>query len=532
MVWSIKNQQANEVGKMLWELVPYTRGFGLDLGCGPHKGFPHFIGVDNRKDTALFKIDMDPDLTVPDATKLPMFADGSCDFIFSSHMLEHVEDYKSALREWWRLVKVGGHFCLYLPHKDLYPNIGSVGANPDHKHDFVEQDILDVMDEFPDWDCLRNEKRDENEECSFFQVFRKLEPGKGHQYSYKLPKPEKRAAVVRYGAWGDSLQACSIFPGLKKQGYHITVYSTERSYEVIKLDPHIDEVILQDTDQVPNHALGSFWEWESKKYDKWINLSESVEGTWLSLNDRMPSRWPKSVRDKQLNYNYIQFQHELAEVPYHKPETKFYASVEEKNWAIDQRIEMKAKPLILWALNGSSVHKVWPHIDQIFARMMLAYPECKIVTVGDQKSLILDKPWENEPRIIRKAGQWSIRETLAFAQICDLVIGPETGVLSSVCAEDVPKIVFLSHSSHENLTRDWVNTFALFSTKTPCYACHRMIYNWDQCNQNKDEGKYWEGTAQCQVDIPPEACWMAIGKALSAENKLKPPIPIKRIAHA
>ncbi len=532
MVWRAEDPQSNEVGKMLWNLVPYTRGFGLDLGCGPHKGFPHFIGVDNRKDTQLLNIQMNPDITVPDASSLPMYADGGCDFIFSSHLLEHIEDYKSALKEWWRLVKVGGHLCLYLPHKDLYPNIGEKYANKDHKHDFCEQDILDVMDEFPDWDCRRNEKRDQEQEYSFFQVFKKLEAGAGHKYSHKDPKPEKRAAVVRYGAWGDGLQSCSVFPGLKKQGYHITLYTTPRCHDVLKNDPHIDELILQDTDQVPNAALGSFWEYEKKKYDKWINLSESVEGTWLSLPDRMASKWPKSVRDKYLNTNYVEFQHELAEIPYHKPEAKFYASVEEKNWAIDQRIEMKAKPLILWVLNGSSVHKVWPHIDQIFARMMLHYPECKIVTIGDTKSLMLDEPWKDEPRIIRKAGQWSIRETLAFAQICDLVIGPETGVLSGVSMDEMPKIVFLSHSSHENLTRDWVNTFALFSTKTPCFPCRKMIYNWDQCVQNKDEGKYWEGTAQCQVDIPPEACWMAIGKALAVENKLKPPIPIKRIAHA
>lgn len=528
-MWRREDPQLNEVGKMLWELVPYTRGFGLDIGCGPHKAFPHFIGVDNRKDTELFQIQMNPDLTLPDGTKLPMFANESCDFIFSSHMLEHVEDYKSALREWWRLVKVGGHLCLYLPHKDLYPNIGQPGANKDHKHDFTEQDIIDALDEF-DWDCLRNEKRDQDQEYSFFQVFKKLKDG-GHKFSHQTPKPKKSCAVVRYGAWGDSLQSASVFPGLKNQGYHITLYSTPRSFEVVQHDPHIDAVILQDGDQVPNQALGSFWEYEKKKYDKWVNLSESVEGTWLSLNDRMASKWPQSVREKYLNGNYFEFQHELAEVPFIKPEVKFYETESEKNWCLEQKIELKAKPLILWVLSGSSVHKVWPHIDQIFARMMITYPECKIVTVGNEKSLMLDEPWKNEPRIVRKAGKWSIRETIAFAKVCDLVVGPETGVLSAVAMEDLPKIVFLSHSSHENLTRDWKNTFALFSTKTKCYPCHKMHYNWDNCWQNKDEGKYWEGTAQCQVDLPPEACWMAIGKALKQPHTIKMPVKKLEVVH-
>ena len=369
-------------------------------------------------------------------------------------------------------------------------------------------------------------------EYSFFQVFKKLPAGAGHKLSYQLPKPTKTCGVVRYGAWGDSLQASSVFPGLKKQGYHMTLYATPRSFEVLEHDPNIDAVILQDPDQVPNVALGSFWQSEQKKYDKWVNLSESVEGTWLALADRMNSKWPQSVKDKYLNANYLQFQHELAEIPYNKPAIKFFPTQEEKNWALEQRIEMKAGPLILWALNGSSVHKVWPHIDQIFARMMIAYPECKIVTVGDEKSRMLDEPWKNEPRILRKAGEWTIRQTLAFALVSDLIVGPETGVLSGMAMEPMPKIVFLSHSSHENLTRDWANTFALFSTKTKCYPCHRMHYTWEHCMRNEEKGVYWEGTAQCQVDLPPEACWEAIGRALKHSNTIRAAIPIKKLVQA
>ena len=522
MVWRREDPQCNEAGKVLWELVPYTRGLGLDIGCGPSKAFLHFIGVDNRKDTALFGIPMDPDITVPDACSLPMWTDESLDFIFSSHMLEHIVDFKAALKEWWRLIKVGGHLCLYLPHRDLYPNMGSPDSNKDHKHDFLPQDILGAMEEFPDWDCRRSEARSEAQEYSFFQVFKKLALGGGHLHSYSKSKPPKTCGIVRYGAWGDALQACSVFPGLKKQGFHITLYTTPRAWEVLQHDPHVDEVILQDTDQVPNTALGSFWENEQKKYDKWVNLSESVEATLLTLKERVQARWPKEVRHKYLNVNYVEFQHELAGVPYKKPATKFYTTTEERDWALDQRYELGAKPLLLWVLNGSSVHKVWPHIDQIFARMMLTYPECKIVTIGDVKSLMLDEPWKLEPRIVRKAGQWSMRQTIAFAQVCDMVVGPETGVLNAVSMEEMPKIVFLSHSSVDNLSRDWVNTITLASKITPCYPCHMMHYTWDRCKRNMEEDKYWQGTAQCQVDLPPEECWDAIGKGLNTH-----PLPVR-----
>jgi hypothetical protein len=30
-----------------WGLVAYTRGMGLEVGCGPKTTFPHFIGVDS-----------------------------------------------------------------------------------------------------------------------------------------------------------------------------------------------------------------------------------------------------------------------------------------------------------------------------------------------------------------------------------------------------------------------------------------------------------------------------------------------------
>jgi hypothetical protein len=100
--------------------------------------------------------------------------------------------------------------------------------------------------------------------------------------------------------------------------------------------------------------------------------------------------------------------------------------------------------------------------------------------------------------------------------------------------EAMPKVVFLSHSSRENLTRDWVNTFSLFSTTTKCYPCHKLHYTWDGCWRNGETDKYWEGTAQCQVDLSPEACWIALGRALGSSNKIPRVIPIEKlkVAHA
>lgn len=538
-MWSDKcRYTADETSKIRWELVRYTRGVGLDLGCGPYKGFPHFIGVDNRRDKELFGIDFKPDVEA-NVHHLTMFADESMDFMYSSHTLEHLDKPLPALQEWFKKLKMGGYLVLYLPHKKFYPNMGTEFANPDHKHDFMPQEIVNVMKQVGSWDLLRNEDRNEGDEYSFFQVYQKAPKGSGHKFSYAKPKPQgKTCAIVRYGAWGDGLQACSILPGLKAQGYRITFYTTPRCMEAIKEDPNVDEWYIQDTDQVPNGLLSYFWENEKAKYDKWINLSESVEGQFLAIEGRAAHLWPHSVRHKHLNGNYIEFAHELAEIPYTKPAVKFYPTLEERNKAYDWKKRIGGDPLVVWILAGSSPHKVWPHIDNILARFALEFPKVKIVTMGDAKCRLIEdtKPdpkvpganldWDRCSHVIKASGRAQIRETLSLAQVADLVIGPETGVLNAVSMESMAKIVFLSHSSHENLTRDWVNTFALFSTRTPCYPCHQLHHTWKYCH----ESKIIPGVADCQFDIPPEAVWTAICRAFGKEQQKV--VPIQKVAHA
>lgn len=506
MVWRAEDPPGNEAGKIRWELVPYTRGRGLDLGCGPDKAFPHFIGVDDYTATAQFGVQMKPDV-VSDVSKLDVFGSASMDFAYSSHCLEHVNDYRATLKEWWRVIKPGGHLVLYLPHKDFYPNIGQPGANPDHKNDFVPQDIVDAMKDVGAWDLVRNEDRSADREYSFFQVYKKRTDGK-HLYSHREPTPTKRAAVLRYGAFGDAIQASSILPGLKEQGFHVTFYCTPRSMDVLKHDPHIDEFYIQDTDQVPNGALPEFWAWEQKKYEKFINLSESVEGVWLALAGRTNHSWPITVRRKYMDANYTEFAHDLAEVPM-VPNQKFYATSEEKAWAKKERQKIGGDSLIMFSLAGSSVHKVWPWQDNLFARILVTHPSSRIVTVGDEMSQLLEQGWENEARVIRKSGKYTIRESMALLAECDLVIGPETGMLNAAGHMPMRKIVFLSHSSANNLTKHWVNAVAVEPVNTPCFPCHRMHYSFEHCHRDDSTG-----TALCASNTPLETVWSAVDQAL------------------
>lgn len=326
-------------------------------------------------------------------------------------------------------------------------------------------------------------------------------------FSWQKPKAEKRAAVIRYGAWGDMLQSMSILPGLKREGYEITVFCTPRGVDVIRNDPHIDHIVLQDEDMVPNHELMAYFEYLKKKYTKVVNLCETVEGVVLPMSMRAHFHWPKEARHAICNRNYVELQHMIAGVPYQKPETKFYPSGEEKAWALKQRDEIGGAPVIAWALSGSAFHKVWPHVEVASAAILSIFPEAKIVYLGGRAEEEL--VGQCNDRLISKVGQWSIRESISFAQEADLVIGPETGVLNALAMEETPKVLILSHSTVENLSRDWVNTKSLVPVGAECYPCHRLqLDGWKYCNRHE------EGNAVCQRMISPEMMIKAVVEAL------------------
>jgi len=512
MVWDRDSEQSHEYKKIKYHIVPYTRGAVLDLGCGPFRVYPHVIGIDNLAEFTK-GANWRPDVA-RNCEDLSIFASRSLDAVFSSHLLEHIQNTEKALREWWRVIKIGGYLVLYLPHKLFYPNIGEPGANDKHLHDFLPGDIIGHMSNISNkWDLVENEDRNEDDEYSFFQVYQKKSKGP-IEFSYKKQKPEKTCAVVRYGGVGDMLQSSSIFPLLKEQGYHLTLYTSVAGYDISKDDPYVDKFIIQDRNQVPNHELGPFFDVIRKKYDKFINLCESVEGTFLAMEDRIAYQWPHELRHEMLNRNYVEFTHALAEVPF-EPHVEFYPTIDEIKWARRERQKLNGR-VILWVMTGSSVHKVWPYVDQIVARIMLTYPDCKVILTGDEISQMAEKGWENEPRVIKTCGRWPVRKALTFAKYADLVIGPETGVLNCVSMETIPKIICLSHSSKENLTRDWVNVISLTPGKDcPCQPCHQIQHGFDPCVRDEETG-----VALCQAKITAEDMWGAI-KVWFSESERK-----------
>jgi ADP-heptose:LPS heptosyltransferase/predicted SAM-dependent methyltransferase len=521
MVWRLGDPQGQESAKVRFDIVPFTRGVGLDIGCGTEKVFPHCIGVDNGHHFGK----SGADLMLRDAVDLQIFNDNYMDFVFSSHLLEHIEDTHAALREWWRVVKEGGYLILYLPHKEFYPNVGTIGANPDHKHDFLPDDIINVMREIgAEFDLVVNEERDTDNgmgahgnEYSFLQVYKKLPMSedsfvRNEKHSWQTSNFAGRTAcVVRYGGIGDCIQASSILPQLKRRGYRITMMTHDLGATVLGNNPYIDEWFVQDKGQVPDAWLYDFWEHQAKKFDLFINLSESVEATLLTIPKRTNNGWPAAVKRKYLDLNYVEWTHELAQVPF-VPDPRFYPTKDEIVRAMVQREDVGGFA-IMFALAGSSIHKFYPWQDHVIRRVLEEIPEAQFVLVGGQDAVDLQKGLYNTPRIHCTAAKMDVRQTLSLALQCDVVIGPETGVLNAVSHEPMAKVVFLSHSSENNLTRDWVNTASLTPdlSMAPCYPCHQLHYGKGACPTDKNTG-----AAMCSAGIDPELAVAAIRMAYEA----------------
>lgn len=498
MTWRAQDPQGQESAKVRHELVPYVRGRCLDIGCGAEKVWPHFVGVDSFKDVHLFGTPVKADINA-DAEDLAVFGSEQFDCVFSAHTLEHIEDYRGALKEWWRLVRPGGTLILYLPHRDLYPRIGQPGANIDHKHDFSPEDIVQAMASAKGgWDLERNEVREGGREYSFLQIYRRRSDGQRLE-SWKTPRPPKTAAIVRMGAIGDALWASSVIAHIKEQGYHVTVYTQEAGEVVLRHDPHIDRLIVIPALYDGPGLLGYFC-YEQAKYDRFINLCGVVETRLLPAPNEAEFWRPLEQRRAMFGgTNYLEALHQAAGLAEDEPpRQKFYPTPEEYAWAVLERAKY-AGPVVVINPNGSTANKHWPHTQQCID--LLEAAGIHAVVLGDLRGQHLEAG-----ALGRVVGlDWDIRKALAFAAVADVVVGTESAVVNAVAFEAPLKVVLLSHSSEVNLTANWHNTVAISPTQVACHPCHRIHRTMEHCTVDKATG-----AAACQAIVTADAVVEAV----------------------
>ena len=108
----------------------YVKHPGIDIGCAPYPPAFDFVGLS-------------PGYPGYDGLKLP-FEDEKFQTVHSSHCLEHLEEPTQHIEEWFRVLAVGGHLIINVPHRDLYEKKEKPPSrfNKDHKLFWTPFDLL------------------------------------------------------------------------------------------------------------------------------------------------------------------------------------------------------------------------------------------------------------------------------------------------------------------------------------------------------------------------------------------------------
>jgi SAM-dependent methyltransferase len=105
----------------------------LDIGCGKSllkaMDLPGVIGIDIRPEE---------NVSILASGEYLPFRDESFQLIFAGEIIEHLRDPAGALRDWVRVLKVGGRIVISTPNGLL---VSVTGGHPEHKRMIAPNDL-------------------------------------------------------------------------------------------------------------------------------------------------------------------------------------------------------------------------------------------------------------------------------------------------------------------------------------------------------------------------------------------------------
>ena len=133
----------------------YFRGVGVDIGGKPDPLALYQELFSNMK--TIYTWDMEDG----DAMSMEGIQDDTFDFVHSSHCLEHLQNPKTAVENWIRILKPNGFLIVTIPDEDLYEQgFFPSKYNADHKWTFTilkkeswspkSINVIELLNEFAD----------------------------------------------------------------------------------------------------------------------------------------------------------------------------------------------------------------------------------------------------------------------------------------------------------------------------------------------------------------------------------------------
>lgn len=395
---------------------------------------------------------------------LGLIGEQSLDHLLITPMIEAVDDPELLLREGRGKLKYGGHLVVLV---DLESERQGVRV-------FHEKRFYESLATIGRWKL----KDLHVQNGQMLVILKKIVGKRG----IELPPATtgRKACIARYGALGDAIIMTPLIRALAEDGYQVTVVTSRYALPVLENNPFISNLLIQEREMIPNQFLGQYWNFWEGKYDKFINLSESIEGDLLQVEGRKEFFTPKAYRHQISNKNYYDYTLSRGGYTVEFPLGELYFTNAEERRAKEVFGPLSKNFVILWALNGSSHHKVYPLMETAMISWLGDHPDTRLITTGDYTAKLLEF---DHHQLIPRSGDWSVRESLIAAKYADLVVGPETMMINAAGCFPTPKIVLLSHSTKENLTKHFQNDYSLEPDQiiAPCYPCHQLHYTKESC---------------------------------------------------
>lgn len=144
----MNKKRSSETAKIKNKIQPYLIAKdGLDIGYGGDPIINTAICIDLP--VPYTKFGEHPQHLHGDGTKLYWFKDKTLDYIYSSHLLEDFEDPKPVIKEWLRVIKIGGLLILFLPNENKYrKHCDRVGATYNGQHKNLDMSLNWMLDFF------------------------------------------------------------------------------------------------------------------------------------------------------------------------------------------------------------------------------------------------------------------------------------------------------------------------------------------------------------------------------------------------
>jgi len=352
-----------------------------------------------------------------------------------------------------------------------------------------------------------------------FTILRRLSGAPG-EFPAPIPKPvngRKKVLLIRYGAIGDHLMVTPLIQHYHDEGWHITYNVSENGENIFKSDPRVDDLIVQQMSLISTDRkeMDEYWRKLEKDYDKVVQLIECVEGDLLRIEGTPQYNDSWNKRAVECSGNYIDHHFERAGLDIKGRLPSIWLSDAERDWA-RKEVDMVRKKLgksfvVLWNVFGSSWHKAYPWMFDVWTLLKINGDDIGVIAVSDKMGKYVVGNDFNSV-LFNGCDRYKIRQSIALHSAVDAVVTPETWSMTAALGFGAPMIALLSHSSPSNISARPIDVLMEARlSDCPCKTCHQLHYSRVACPR----GAYNSDATLCMDSIPPGDLYQELMKIRS-----------------